>query len=106
MMVDTGAAVTIMTEKWATAYGLRIMLGKNIQIRGGGGANVKTLGTTTFTVQVSPTLELDLSDVVVSVGVFHQALIGGDILVGKPGVLGSARIIMLSLTAVGNIQWR
>ena len=106
MMVDTGAAVTIVTEKWAAAHGLRVVPGKKIQIRGAGGANVETLGTATFTVQVSPTLELDLSDVVVSVGDFYQALIGGDILGGKPGVLGPAQIVMSSPTTVGNIQWR
>ena len=96
-MVDTGAAVTIVTEKWAAAHGRRTTPGK-IQIRGAGGANVETLGTATFTVQVSPTLELDLSDVVVSVGDFYQALIGRDILGGKPGVLGPAQIVVSSLT--------
>ena len=106
MMVDTGAAVTIVTEKWATAHGLRITPGKKIQIRGAGGANVETLGTATFTVQVSPTLELDLSDVVVSVGDFYQALKGGDVLRGKSGILGPAQIVMLSSMTVGNIQWR
>ena len=40
MMVDTGAAVTIVTEKWAAAHGLRVTPGKKINIRGAGGAEV------------------------------------------------------------------
>ncbi len=103
MMVDTGAAVTIVTEKWAAAHGLRVTPGKKINIRGAGGAEVETLGVTTFTVQVSPTLELDLSEVVVSVGDFYQALIGGDVLRGKAGILGPAQIVMSSSSTVGNI---
>jgi predicted aspartyl protease len=50
MMIDTGAAVTIVTEKWAAAHGLRVTPGKKVQIRGAGGANVETLGTTAFTI--------------------------------------------------------
>ena len=103
MMVDTGAAVTIVTDKWAAAHGLRVTPGKKINIRGAGGAEVETLGVTTFTVQVSPTLELDLSKVVVSVGDFYQALIGGDVLRGKAGILGPAQIVMSSSSTVGNI---
>ena len=53
---------------------------------------METLGTATFTVQVSPTLELDLSNVVVSVGDFYQALIGVDILGGKPECWGLLRL--------------
>jgi hypothetical protein len=37
---------------------------------------------------------MDLADVIVSEGDFYQALIGGDLLRGKPGVLGPATIIM------------
>ncbi len=49
MMVDRGAAVTIVMEKWAAAHGLRVSPGKKIHIRGAGGAQVETLGVTTFT---------------------------------------------------------
>lgn len=71
LMVDTGAAVTIVTQKWAAAHGLRVTAGRKVQIRGAGGANVETLGTTAFTLQLSPTLEIDLADVVVSEGNFY-----------------------------------
>ena len=50
MMIDTGAAVTIVTEKWAAAHGLRVTPGKKVQIRGAGGANVETLEKTAFTI--------------------------------------------------------
>ena len=40
MMVDTGAAVTIVTKQWAAAHGLQVTPGKKINIRGAGGAEV------------------------------------------------------------------
>jgi hypothetical protein len=103
MMIDTGAAVTLVTTKWASDHGLRVNDGKKLSIRGAGGGNVKVLGTTAFTVQLTPTLEVDLADVIVSEGDFYQCLLGGDILGGKPRILGAAQIIMSSHTTVGNV---
>ena len=56
--------------------------------------------------QLTPTLELDLTNVAVLEGDFYQYLLGGDILGGKPGILGPATIHMSSHQTVGNVQWR
>ena len=56
--------------------------------------------------QLSPTLEIDLADVVVSEGEFYQCLLGMDILAGKPGVLGPATITVPSANSLGTVQWR
>jgi hypothetical protein len=44
--------------------------------------------------------------VAVSEGDFYQCLLGGDVLSGKPGILGPATIQMSSHNTVGNVQWR
>ena len=49
---------------------------------------------------------MDLANVLVSEGSFYQCLIGGDILTGKPGVLGPATITMPSPGDQGHIQWK
>ncbi len=56
--------------------------------------------------QLSPTLEIDLADIVVSEGEFYQCLLGMDILAGKPGVLGPASITVPSANSLGTVQWR
>jgi hypothetical protein len=61
------------------------------------------VGVTTFTLQLTPTLEMDLGNVVVSEGSFYQCLIGGDVLVGKQGVLGPATISMPGAGRRGSI---
>lgn len=70
-MIDTGAAVTMVTQAWADAHGLKVTQGKKINIRGAGGANVPTAGVTAFTIQLTPTLEIDLGNVVVAEGKFY-----------------------------------
>jgi predicted aspartyl protease len=97
MMVDTGAAVTMVTKRWAELHGLKVSNDKRVTIRGAGGQNVEVIGTTAFTVQLAPTLEMDVADVVVSEGELYQALLGGDLLKGKPGILGPATITMPGL---------
>ena len=47
-----------------------------------------------MTLQLSPTLEVDVTDVTVSSGDFYQALLGCDLLKGKPGILGPATLKM------------
>ena len=34
MMVDTGAAITLVTKAWAEAHGLKIKEGKKVTVRG------------------------------------------------------------------------
>jgi Aspartyl protease len=105
VMVDTGAAVTMVTQAWATAHGLKVTPGKKINLRGAGGASIPTVGVSTFTLQLTPTLEVDLN-VLVSEGNIYQGLIGSDVLMGKFEVLGPATIKMLSPGDQGHIQWK
>ena len=67
-MVDTGAAVSMVSAGWATAHGLKVTQGKKINIRGAGGATIPMAGVTSFTLQMTPTLEVDLGNVVVAEG--------------------------------------
>lgn len=73
----------MVTTAWAEAHGLKVTPGKKITIRGAGGASVPTAGVTTFVLQLTPTLEMDLGNVLVAEGSFYQCLLGGDVLAGK-----------------------
>lgn len=107
VMIDTGAAVTMVTKTWAEAHGLKVTTGnKKVNIKGAGGATIPTVGVAAFTLQLTPTLEIDLANVLVSEGSFYQCLIGGDILTGKQGILGPARIKMPCAGNPGHIQWK
>ena len=71
MMVDTGASFTLVTRKWAETHGLMITPVLGISITGANGAPVDIVGTCSMTVQLSPTLELDVGDVNVFLGDFY-----------------------------------
>ena len=71
MMVDTGASITLVTRKWAETHGLTITPVLGISITGANGAPVDMIGTCSMTVQLLPTLELDVGDVNVSSGDFY-----------------------------------
>jgi predicted aspartyl protease len=45
MMIDTGAALTLVTRKWAETHGLKINPTKQVSVRGAGGVEVKVVGT-------------------------------------------------------------
>ncbi len=94
MMVDTGAAVTIVTTAWAEAHGLKVKEGHNFAVRSASGEGMKIQGTTSFTVQITPMLELDLANITVQEGSFYQGLLGMDVLAGKAGVMGPAILKM------------
>lgn len=106
MMIDTGAAVTVITKAWADAHGLRVTPSQGVSIRGADGMEVSIIGTAAMTVQLSPTLEVDVANVTVSAGSFYQALLGCDLLYGKPGILGAAVVQMTGPGQEGSIQWR
>ena len=67
-MIDTGAAITLVTQAWATAHGLKVAQAKKISVKGAGGAAIPVVGQTQFTIQLTPTLEIDLAGVIVSEG--------------------------------------
>ena len=103
MMVDSGAGITLVTKVWAEAHGLRISAPPLTSVRGAAGQAVEVIGTVSMTLQLSPTLEVDVANVAVSTGAFYQALLGCDLLEGKPGVLGPATI---SMGDGGSVQWK
>ena len=70
-MVDTGASITLVTCKWAEIHGLMVTPVSGISITGANGARVDMVGTCSMTVQLLPTLELDVGDVNVSSGDFY-----------------------------------
>ena len=92
IMLDTGAALTLVSAKWATSHGLKTTEGKALEVKGAGGSNITVLVVTAFTIQLTPTIELDLSNIALSEGDFYQCLLGGEILGGKPGILGPATV--------------
>ena len=71
MMVDTGAAVTLVTKLWAETHGLKVSPTTGVTIRGADGQVLEVAGTTQMTLQLSPTLEVDVTGVTVSSGNFY-----------------------------------
>ena len=71
MMVDTGAGITLVTKQWAEAHKLKISAPSAGKVYGAAGSEVAIVGTTAFTVQLTPTLEVDLANVSVSAGNFY-----------------------------------
>lgn len=67
MMIDTGASMTLVTEAWARAHKLKITP-KHLTIRGADNKSIAMLGVTKMTVQLTPTLEMDVDSVAVCEG--------------------------------------
>ena len=104
-MIDTGAGITLVTKQWAEAHRLKVSAPSAGKVYGAAGSEVEIVGTTAFTVQLTPTLEVDLANVCVSSGAFYQALLGCDLLEGHEGVLGPAVIHLGGRGKKGSIQW-
>ena len=92
MMVDMGVAITLLMKKWADAHGLTMREKAAEYISGTNGTMVKIVGTTSMTLLLAPTLEIDVSNVAVCLGNFYQGLLGCDLLCGHNVVLGTATI--------------
>ena len=97
IMIDTGASCTVVSSAWAKAHGLKVQPltgndGASRALWGLGGKKIPAEGTTAMTLQLSPTLEIDLEKVTVHAGTDYQALLGTDLLGGVPRVLGPAKI--------------
>ena len=91
-MVDTGAAITLLTKKWADTHGLPVREKAAEYISGANGTAVKIIGTTSMTLLLAPTLEIDVSNVAVCLGNFYQGLLRCNLLCGHNEVLGAAAI--------------
>ena len=64
-MVDTGAAITLLTKKWVDVHGLPVREKVAEYILGTNGTAVKIIGMTSMTLLLAPTLEVDVSNVAV-----------------------------------------
>ena len=71
MMVDTGAAITLLIKKWVDAYGLAVKEKVTECILGTSGTSIKIVGMNTMTLLLAPTLQLDMSNVAVCSGNFY-----------------------------------
>ena len=109
MMVDTGASITLVMKKWAETHGLRISEAEGISIIGANRTPVQMVGKCSATIQLSPTLEVDLADINVSTGDFYQGLLGFDVLhglhAGGAPILGPAAIQLPGPGVPGHVQW-
>ena len=96
-MVDTGAAITLLMKKWIDAHGLAIKEKVAEYISGTNGASINIVGTTSMTLLLVPTLELDVSNVAVCSGNFYPSLLGCDLLCRHNEVLYLATITLPGL---------
>ena len=76
MMVDMGAAITLLMKKWVDAYSLTIKEKVAEYISGTNGTLVRIVGMNSMVLLLAPTLELDVAIIVVCWGNFYQGLLG------------------------------
>ena len=91
-MVDMGAAITLLAKKWADTHGLTMKEKVAKYISGANGTVVKIVGTTSMTLLLVPTSEIDVANVAVCSGNFYQGLLGCDLLGGHNKALGTTTI--------------
>ena len=92
-MVNMGVAITLLMKKWADAHGLTVKKAAEY-ILGANGTEVKIMGTTSMTLLLVPTFELDVANVTVCLGNFYQGLLGGDLLCRHNEALRMATITL------------
>ena len=97
-MVDTGATVSLITKKWCETHEVDYMPVENHPlVQAANGQPLNVVGTASFTIRLSPSLEIDLEGVTVhDVQGSCAALIGMDLLNGQKGVLGPASITCIA----------
>ena len=64
-MIDKGTAITLLTKEWVDAHGLTIKEKAAEYILGANGTVVKTVGMTSMTLLLAPTLELDVLNIAI-----------------------------------------
>ena len=94
MVIDIAAAITLLMKKWADAHGLTVKGKVAENISGANGIVVKIVGTTSMTLLLACTLELDVANITVCSGKFYQGLLGCDLLYGHNEALGVATIAL------------
>ena len=94
LMVDTGVDITLLMKKWANAHGLAVKEKMAEYILGANGTSIKIVGTTSMTLLLATTLELDVSTIAICSGNFYQGSLGCNLLCGHNEVLGVATITL------------
>lgn len=91
VMLDTGAALSIITEKVCDVHGLKM--------KGPGGKYITSskeeatlVGSVDMTLQFNNQFQVELQGVSVQPGSEYQVLIGGDMLWGKKDILGDVSV--------------
>ena len=74
-MVDMDVAITLLTKKWADAHGLTVKEKAAEYISGTNGTMVQIVGTTSMTLLLATTLEIDVSNVAICFGNFYKGLL-------------------------------
>ena len=93
-MVDTGAAITLLMKKWAYAHGLTVKEKAAEYILGTNGTAFKIVCTTSITLLLVPTLELNVANIAACSGDLYQGLLGCHLLCGHNEALGMATITL------------
>ena len=94
MMVDIGAAIALLMRNWADAHGLTIKEKVDEYISGTNGTLVRIVGTTSMTLLLAPTFELDVANIAICLSKFCQGLLGCDLLFRHDEALGVATITL------------
>ena len=100
MMVNTCTAITLLIKKWADAHGLTVKEKAAEYISGTNGTVFKLVGTTSMTLLLVRTFELDVANVTVCSGHFYQGLLGCDLLCRHNEALSMATITLPGLSTV------
>ena len=91
-MVDTGVAITLLMKKWVDTHRLTVKEKAAEYISGANGTAVKIVGTTSMTLLLAPTLELDVANITVCLGDFYQGLLGCNLICRHYEALSTATI--------------
>ena len=94
MMVNTGAAITLLIKKWVDTHGLTVKEKAAEYISGANGTAVKIVGMTSMTLLLVPTLEIDVANVAICLGNFYQGLLRCDLLCRHNEALGATTITL------------
>ena len=94
MRVDMGAEITLLMKKWADTHALTIKEKAAEYISSANRTGVKIVGITSMTLLLAPILELDMANIAICLGDFHQGLLGCDLLCGHNEVLSAATITL------------
>ena len=93
-MVDMGMAITLLMKKWVDTHGLTMKEKAAEYISGANGTVVKIVGTTSMTLLLVPTLEIDVANITICSGDFYQGLVECDLLCRYNEALGAATITL------------